>query len=80
MKKTFCILLTLLMMLAAAPMARAAIVGYGSCGDNVFWTLDDAGTLTISSAGAMKNYFCSDFFPILTPPRRGADRNPTHSA
>ena len=28
----------------------------GTCGRNLTWTLDDAGTLTISGAGAMNNY------------------------
>ena len=28
----------------------------GTCGDNLTWTLDDAGTLTISGTGAMANY------------------------
>lgn len=29
---------------------------YGTCGDNLTWTLDDDGTLTISGSGAMHNY------------------------
>ncbi len=28
----------------------------GTCGDNLTWTFDDAGTLTISGSGAMKDY------------------------
>lgn len=35
--------------------AKAATVLSGSCGDNVTWTLDDAGTLTISGYGAIKD-------------------------
>jgi len=46
----------------------ASIVASGTCGaegDNLTWTLDDAGTLTISGEGAMKNYSLdsSPFFP-----------------
>lgn len=29
----------------------------GTCGENLTWTLDDEGTLTISGRGAMKNYY-----------------------
>ncbi len=34
----------------------AAVVDSGTCGDNVTWTLDDAGTLTISGTGDMYDY------------------------
>ena len=36
--------------------AQAETVSSGKCGDNVTWTLDDAGTLTISGTGEMYNY------------------------
>ncbi len=39
--------------------ARAGVVVSGTCGasgDNLTWTLDDAGTLTISGSGEMDNY------------------------
>ena len=32
----------------------------GTCGDNVTWTLDDEGTLTISGTGKMTDYDCED--------------------
>ena len=32
------------------------IIAEGTCGDNLTWTLDDAGTLTISGEGNMYNY------------------------
>ena len=34
-----------------------ASVESGTCGENVKWTLDASGTLTISGKGAMKNYY-----------------------
>ena len=43
----------------------------GSCGDNVTWTLDDEGTLTISGTGAMRDYqdeyylFAGDRSPFI---------------
>lgn len=36
--------------------ANAAVVKSGTCGDNLTWTFDDAGTLTISGTGPMKAY------------------------
>ena len=46
--------LQVMLLLAAVP-ARAAddVVDSGSCGDNLTWTLDSAGTLTISGTGDM---------------------------
>ncbi|MDO5137435.1 MAG: leucine-rich repeat protein [Oscillospiraceae bacterium] len=32
------------------------IIASGTCGDNLTWTLDDSGTLTISGTGEMENY------------------------
>ena len=55
MKKTISILLALCMMLALLPFAALAD-NSGSCGEHAFWTLDDAGTLTISGTGEMDNY------------------------
>ena len=47
--------------LSLAPKAAAAtIVDSGECGDegdNVTWTLDDEGTLTVSGAGKVSKYF-----------------------
>lgn len=60
MKKRIIGLLAILTFMFAIPMiANAAIVDSGECGKdggNVTWTLDDAGTLTISGTGEMKNY------------------------
>ena len=47
-----------------APAAN--IVDSGTCGangDNLTWTLDDTGLLTISGTGAMKDYFSSSRLP-----------------
>ena len=47
--------LALAFALCAVP-ASAATVASGKCGANLTWTLDDAGTLTISGTGAMWDY------------------------
>ncbi len=36
--------------------AETYLASSGTCGDDLTWTLDDTGTLTISGTGAMKNY------------------------
>ena len=46
--------------------AAANIVASGTCGangDNLTWTLDDAGLLTISGTGAMRDYSQSSNIP-----------------
>ena len=46
----------------AAPAARAEIVYSGTYekdGDNLTWTLDDQGLLTISGTGEIRDYFMS---------------------
>ena len=40
----------------AATVFAAEIVQSGTCGDNVTWTLDRDGLLTISGTGAMEDY------------------------
>ena len=61
MKKRFfaVLLLAVLLAMSMAQAAWAATVASGECGaegDNVTWVLDDAGTLTISGTGEMKDY------------------------
>ena len=59
MKKLLAILLTLCMIFSMMPItasAESAQVASGTCGDNLTWTLDEEGTLTISGQGAMKDY------------------------
>ena len=60
-KRLLSILLAAVMLLSALPLglvdtAEAAAVSSGQCGDNIRWTLDDRGTLTISGTGAMYDY------------------------
>ena len=47
----FCMLMS---MFTALPITASAATS-GQCGDNVYWTLDDNGTLTISGTGEMLN-------------------------
>ena len=41
------------------------IIASGTCGENLTWTLDDAGTLTISGTGEMENY--NDYWNNYSP-------------
>ncbi len=60
MKKIKYILLITLLMLIIPISANAAYSGTcGANGDNLTWTLDDNGTLTINGTGQMRNYFYS---------------------
>ncbi|MBO5867690.1 MAG: leucine-rich repeat protein [Oscillospiraceae bacterium] len=58
MKKfgTICVCLTLLMVCLLFLPARAQEINSGTCGENLIWTLDDAGTLTISGTSEMNNW------------------------
>ena len=63
MKKLLKALLTLALVItcicAVSVQTKAATVASGTCGangGNLTWSLDDAGTLTISGSGAMKDY------------------------
>ena len=51
-----CLLVLLALVLPMLGMEAAAAETSGTCGENVTWTLDDAGTLTISGTGDMENY------------------------
>ena len=59
MKKRLCsLLLALLMVVTVLPAtAAAAETASGTCGENLTWTLDDSGTLTISGEGKMWNFW-----------------------
>ena len=61
-KKILSIILTLSMLCAFMPVIATAATS-GTCGNNVTWTLDDNGTLTISGTGEMENdMYSSPFF------------------
>lgn len=62
MKKALMFLFTLCMAAVLfVPSATAAeIVSSGTCGENVTWTLDDAGT---NSTTAMYGYYADLYFP-----------------
>ena len=51
--------------LLAAPSLRAA--QSGTCGDNVTWTIDDEGVLTIEGTGAMTDYVIFSPWQKLSP-------------
>ena len=57
-KRVISILLALIMICTLLPMSAfaATVIDSGACGDNLTWTLDSEGTLTISGTGAMYNY------------------------
>lgn len=57
MKKRFISLLAIMTMvlLYVSVTSYAEVVDSGICGENVMWTLDDEGTLTISGEGDIKN-------------------------
>lgn len=61
-KRTLSILLALCMVLSLLP-AEAQAANSGSCGSNVYWELDDSGTLTISGNGAMDDYMSTSSIP-----------------
>ena len=71
MKRILCLVLVLTMvcaLLAVMPVNAATIVESGECGaqgDNVKWTLDSDGTLTISGTGEMGDYNYLDSIPSI---------------
>ncbi|MCM1544981.1 MAG: leucine-rich repeat domain-containing protein, partial [Ruminococcus sp.] len=66
-KKLLAYVLAVMMLLSCVPFCgafAAEIVDSGTCGaqgDNVTWTLDSEGTLTVSGEGDMANYTVSPF-------------------
>ena len=62
-KKTISLVLALLMVFSLLPVSAFAAntVQSGTCGDNLTWTLDDAGVLTITGTGGMTSCLWIDF-------------------
>lgn len=62
--RTWLLALFLMGCVLATPALAADTVAAGTCGaegDNLTWTLDSEGVLTISGTGAMKDFYtCSD--------------------
>ena len=67
-RKILSVLLALCMVLGMLPgtaqATEAEIVSSGNCGNNVTWTLDEAGTLTISGTGDMGNYSSAPWYTL----------------
>ena len=58
-------LVLLCIVLLPTETKAAEIVDSGTCGENLTWTLDDAGTLTISGTGAMSSYPPGTYTPWM---------------
>ena len=54
-KRWLSLLLVFILVVSLLPMEAKAAMS-GTCGDNLTWTLDDNGTLTISGTGKMDDY------------------------
>ena len=61
-KKILSLVVVMAMMLSFMPVIAQAATS-GECGDNLTWTLDDNGTLTISGEGAMTDWSSSSSVP-----------------
>ncbi len=60
MKKAMATILALVMIIGLLPIIPANITAFaaasGSCGDNITWSIENSGTLTITGYGAMDDY------------------------
>ena len=68
------IILCLMIVISAFPGAlfdvSAAVVASGNCGEsgsNVKWSLDDAGTITLSGSGRMADYYDEENDAVISP-------------
>ena len=59
LSKFLFVILAVVLLYGLATTASAEEIASGKCGTNLSWTLDDAGTLTISGTGAMTDYSSS---------------------
>ncbi len=69
-KKIFALIMSVIMIMGVVPAgvlsaSAASVVDSGICGENLTWTLDSEGTLTISGTGEMYDY--SLYENIYTP-------------
>ena len=65
MKRTWVFLLTALFLsIYSTAWAAEKVVASGNCGEDVTWTLDDSGLLTISGSGAMADYSSDEPAPL----------------
>ena len=63
------LVLTLVLSVGSVSAEEPTIIASGNCGangDNITWTLDDAGTLTISGEGEMGKFQYSEGYPWLS--------------
>ena len=65
MRKRILVLITLVLIAVALPLLAGAETS-GTCGDNLTWTLDDDGLLTISGTGKMSS-FTSNWYVNSSP-------------
>ena len=66
-RRIFSVILALCLLAGLSPpQAWAATIQSGECGDNLTWTLDDDGTLTISGTGPMTDYPVGSSAPWLS--------------
>ena len=56
-KKILMLGILVLILIFSTIVVSAETVANGTCGDNLNWTLDDEGTLTISGTGAMTDWY-----------------------
>ena len=64
--RTLTLAVTLLLFAVLLPQMDAEAAASGTCGDNLTWTLDDAGTLTISGMGDMVDGTRTPFYSYLS--------------
>ena len=61
MKKRLFILIITVLIFSTAGIIAVQAAESGSCGENVTWTLDDSGTLTISGTGEIQGFSCPNY-------------------
>ncbi len=64
-KRLLALLLCALLLVPALclPASAASVVAKGACGKNTVWTLNNAGTLTVSGKGSIRDYTYTDPAP-----------------